>query len=78
MKTLARAKHFNFSIRSARNEQKKFHNLDTRGLYYKSFVVVIYNCNDSGQYYKTMITVKAEAVLINYDRKLRSYLWPVL
>ncbi len=25
------------------------------GLYYKSFKIVIYDCNDSGQYYKTMI-----------------------
>ena len=23
------------------------------GLYYKSFTIVIYDCNDSGQYYKT-------------------------
>ncbi len=25
------------------------------GLYYKTSVVVIYNCNDSGLYYKTTI-----------------------
>ncbi len=29
----------------------------TRGLYYKSFTIVIYDCNDSGQYYKTVITI---------------------
>ncbi len=29
----------------------------TRGLYYKSFTILIYDCNDSGQYYKTMITI---------------------
>ncbi len=39
--------------------------MGSRGLYFKSFMIVIYNCsesviviynyNDSGQYYKTMI-----------------------
>jgi hypothetical protein len=29
------------------------------GLYYKSFTIVIYDRNDSGQYYKTTITAKA-------------------
>ncbi len=33
----------------------------TSGLYYKSFMIVIYDRNDSGQYYKT-----------DYDRNLRS------
>ncbi len=28
------------------------------GLYYKSFTIIIYNCNDSGQYYKTMNDAK--------------------
>ncbi len=27
------------------------------GVYHKSFTIVIYDCNDSGQYYKTIITV---------------------
>jgi hypothetical protein len=27
------------------------------GLYYKSFTIVIYDRNDSGQYYKTTITI---------------------
>ncbi len=27
------------------------------GLYYKCFTIVIYDCNDSGQYYKTGITI---------------------
>jgi hypothetical protein len=27
------------------------------GLYYKCFTIVIYNCNDSDQYYKTTITI---------------------
>ncbi len=30
---------------------------DTCGLYYKSFTIIIYDRNDSGQYYKTMITI---------------------
>ncbi len=27
------------------------------GLYYKCFTIVIHNCNDSGQYYITTITI---------------------
>ncbi len=27
------------------------------GLYYKYFTIVVYDCNDSGQYYKTTITI---------------------
>jgi hypothetical protein len=27
------------------------------GLYYKSFMIVIYDRNDSGQYYKTINTI---------------------
>ncbi len=33
--------------------------LATSGLYYKCFTIVIYDRNDSGQYYKTTIVVKA-------------------
>ncbi len=29
----------------------------TSGLYYKCFTIVIYNRNDSGQYYKTTIMI---------------------
>ena len=36
-----------------------YYKLDTSGLNYKCFMIVIYNRNDSGQYYKTMITTKA-------------------
>ncbi len=36
----------------------------TSGLYYKSFMIVIYYRNDSGQYYKTVITI------IIYDTSL--------
>ncbi len=32
------------------------------GLYYKSFMIVIYNRNDSGLYYKTTITTKASLI----------------
>ncbi len=31
--------------------------LPTCGLYYKCFMIVIYNRNDSSQYYKTMIVI---------------------
>ncbi len=55
------------------------------GLYYKSFTIVIYNRNDNGLYYKTMIvanlativanltTIVANLALarsVNYDRKV--------
>ncbi len=30
---------------------------DICGLYYKCFTIVIYDCNDSVQYYKTTITI---------------------
>jgi len=29
------------------SEEKKFYNIDTSGLYYKTFRIVIYDCNDS-------------------------------
>jgi hypothetical protein len=67
------------------------------GLYYKSFeiitydrndsAVVIYDCNDSCQYYKTMIIANlALGKNVNYDRKvplsvpftiMRSYVLPI-
>ncbi len=53
------------------------------GLYFKSFIIVIYDfndsmiviydCNDNGQYFKTMIPANlALARNVNYDRKLQS------
>ncbi len=36
---------------------KKFYDIDTGGLYYKCFTIIIYDHNDSGQYYKTRITI---------------------
>jgi hypothetical protein len=49
------------------------------GLYYKSFTIVIYDRIDSGQYYKTMITIVsygphltlAFSSVVDYDRKWR-------
>jgi len=49
----------------------------TSGLYYKSFVIVIYNRSDSSQYYNTMIMIVsyapnltlALASVINCDHK---------
>jgi hypothetical protein len=40
--------------------------MTTSGLYYKQVTIVIYDRNDSGQYYKTKITI-----IIDY-RQLRS------
>ncbi len=39
---------------------------DTSGLYYKQVTIVIYDRNDSGQYYKTTIMIVID------DRQLRS------
>ncbi len=47
------------------------------GLYYKSFTIIIYDHNESSQYYKTMIMIVsyapnlalALASIVNYDRK---------
>jgi hypothetical protein len=49
-----------------------FHlNIKCCGLYYKSFTVVIYNLNDNGLYYKTMIVANlALARCVNYDHKV--------
>jgi hypothetical protein len=44
----------------------------TGGLYYKSFMIVIYDRNNSGQCYKTMILANlAFATSVNYDPKVR-------
>jgi hypothetical protein len=56
------------------------------GLYYKSFTIVIYdrnestikiyNCNDSGQYYKTInYNPKALARIVNYDSSIVNKWW---
>jgi hypothetical protein len=51
--------------------------IDTSGLYYKSFTIIIYYYNDSSQYYNTMIMIVsytpnlflALASVVNYDCK---------
>jgi hypothetical protein len=57
--------------------KEKSYKTYTSGLYYKIFMIVIYDRNDSSQYYNTVImTVSfslnltlALASVINYDRK---------
>jgi hypothetical protein len=36
---------------------KMFYEIDSCGLYYECFTFIIYDRNDSGQYYKTTITI---------------------
>ncbi len=51
--------------------------LSISGLYYKSFMSIIYDHNDCSQYYNTMITIVSYAPnltlglarVVNYDRK---------
>ncbi len=44
----------------------------TSGLYYKSFMIIIYNRNDNGRYYKTTILANlALAESVNYGCKVR-------
>jgi hypothetical protein len=42
------------------------------GLYYKSFMIVIYDRNDSGQYYESMITIVIYDPSLSSDHKLQS------
>ncbi len=50
----------------------------TSGLYYKSFLIVIYDCNDNGLFYKTTIVANLTIIVanlalarsINYDHKV--------
>ncbi len=57
--------------------KEKFYKNYTCGLYYKSFTIVIYDRNDSSQYYNIMIMIISYAPnltlaldsVINYDRK---------
>ncbi len=57
--------------------KEKSYKTYTHGLYYKIFTIVIYDHNDSSQYYNTMIMIisyapnltLALASVINYDRK---------
>ncbi len=51
----------------------------TSGLYYESFMIVIYDCNDNGLYSKNMIIANLTMIVanlalarsINYDCKVR-------
>ncbi len=51
--------------------------IESNGLYYKSFTIVIYDCNDSSQYCNIMFKIIsyapnltiALASVVNYDRK---------
>jgi hypothetical protein len=51
--------------------------IEPSSLYYKSFMIVIYDCNDSSQYYNTLITIVSYAPnltlvlasVVNYDCK---------
>jgi hypothetical protein len=46
--------------------------VSTSGLHYKSFTIIIYDCNDSALYYETMILANlALARSVNYDCKVR-------
>ncbi len=55
-----------------------FCEIDTSGLYYKSFTIIIYDCNDNVLYYKTMIVVYLTMIIanlalaksVNYDPKV--------
>ncbi len=46
-KVIARYKHSSLFGLIASNEEKRFYNFDTSGLYYKTFRIVIYDRNDS-------------------------------
>jgi hypothetical protein len=58
--------------------KKMFCEIDTSGLYYKSFTIVIYDRNDNGLYYKTMIVANLTMIVanlalaksVNYDHKV--------
>ncbi len=45
---------------------------DICGLYYKCFMIVIYNCNDSGQYYKPRIKIVIDDSSLSQCHQLRS------
>ncbi len=49
-------KRSSFFVLNVIDDEKSFFNL-TCGLYYKQVTIIIYDRNDSGQYYKTTITI---------------------
>ncbi len=54
-----------------------FYNIDTSGLYYKSFAIVIYDCNDMTSTIKLNYNCKALAIVVNYDRKCDATIWNI-
>ncbi len=44
-------------IQNERRDETVQNSVKTSGLYYKSFMIVIYDRNDNGQYYKIKITI---------------------
>jgi hypothetical protein len=72
---------FQFRFKSGSEEERgeQLVHSGINGLYYKSLMIIIYDRIDSGQYYKTMITIVSYAPnltlalssLVNYDRKWR-------
>ncbi len=57
LNTLARDQHSNLLDSFASYEEIEVLWIQSSGLYYKCFTIIIYNYNDSGQYYKTTITI---------------------
>ncbi len=47
------------------------HGTDSKDLYYKSFMIMIYNYNDSGHYYITIAMIVIYDPSFSYDRKLQ-------
>ncbi len=45
------------TVKTGNNCQRLYGSIVFSGLYYKQVTIVIYNHNDSGQYYKTTITI---------------------
>jgi len=52
--------------------RKKFLTLAPCGLYYKTITIVIYDRNDSGQYYNTRITILIDDTSLSLCRQLQS------
>ncbi len=48
-----------------------FYDINTSGLYYKSIMIVTYNCNGSGLHCETMILANLDLTRnVNYDFKV--------
>ncbi len=51
---------------------RRWYYLKACGLYYKTIMIVIYDCNDSGQYYNTRITIVIDDTSLSLCRQLQS------